>query len=88
MRVKVDRIDGHLVPICAGMSRMDLAFDANTGVLTMACPFCGKRTLRLVVEGDSFEVRHRKNCRLEATMRRMKAHPEQVAHCPVVIVSG
>jgi len=87
MRVKVDRIDGHLVPICAGMSRMDLAFDANTGVLTMACPFCGKRTLRYLVEGDEFKVNHRRTCRLEQIMRRIKAHPE-LAGPPVVIILG
>jgi len=69
------------------MSRMDLAFDANTGVLTMACPFCGKRTLRYLVEGDEFEVNHRRTCRLEQIMRRIKAHPE-LAGPPVVIVLG
>ena len=66
---------------------MHLAFDPDTGTLTMACPFCGKRTLRLVVEGDAFEVNHRKSCRLERTIRRLKAHPE-LAGPPVVIVLG
>ena len=84
MRVKVERIDGHLAPICAGMSRMDLAFDANTALLTMTCSSCGRQTLRRLVEGDAFKVNHRKRCRLEATMRQLKAHPELGR--PVVIV--
>ena len=67
---------------------MHLQYDSDTALLTMACPFCGKRTLRYLVEGDAFEVRHRQSCRLEATMRRLKAHPELVAHGPVVIVLG
>ena len=88
MRVTVERIDGHLASICAGSSRMDLEFDPGTGLLTMACPFCGRRTLRYLVEGDAFEVNHRKSCRLERTMRRLKAHPERGRHGPVVIVLG
>ncbi len=86
MRLTVERIDGRLVPVCAGMSWMHLQYDSDTALLTMTCPFCGKRTLRYLVEGDEFEVNHRKNRRLEATMRRLKAHPELVAHGPVVIV--
>ena len=60
---------------------------SQTVLLTMACPFCGKRTLRLLVEDDAFEVNHRRSCRLEQIMRRIKAHPE-LAGPPVVIVLG
>ena len=87
MRVTVERIDGRLVPVCAGVSWMHLQYDSDTALLTMACPFCGKRTLRLLVEGDEFEVNHRKHCRLERAMRRIKAHPE-LAGPAVVIVLG
>ena len=87
MRVTVERIDGHLAPICAGASRMHVGFDPDTVLLTMTCPFCGKRTLRNLVEGDAFEVNHRRSCRLEQIMRRLKAHPE-LAGPPVVIVLG
>ena len=55
---------------------MHVAFDPDTVLLTMTCPYCGKRTLRYLVAGDAFEVNHRKNCRLERAMRRIKAHPE------------
>ncbi len=87
MKVTVERIDGHLVPVCAGASRMHVAFDPDTVLLTMTCPYCGKRTLRYLVEGDAFEVNHRKRCRLERAMRRIKAHPE-LAGPPVVIILG
>ena len=58
VRAAVSGIDGHLVPVCPGASRMHLKFN------------------------------HRQSCRLEATMRRLQAHPELVAHGPVVIVLG
>ena len=87
MRVTVERIDGHLAPICAGASRMHVAFDSDTVLLTMTCPYCGKRTLRYLVAGDTFEVNHRKRCRLERAMRRIKTHPE-LAGPAVVIVLG
>ena len=66
---------------------MHVQYDSDTVLLTMTCPYCGKRTLRYLVEGDAFEVRHRQSCRLEATMRRLKAHPE-LAGPAVVIVLG
>ena len=66
---------------------MHLEFDPDTVLLTLVCPFCGRHTLRYLVAGDEFEVNHRKNCRLERTMRQLKAHPE-LAGPPVVIVFG
>ena len=87
MKVTVERIDGHFVPVCPGVSQMHVQYDSDTALLTMTCPFCGKRTLRYLVEGDEFEVNHRKRCRLERIMRRLRAHPE-LAGPPVVIVLG
>jgi len=65
---------------------MHVAFDPDTALLTMTCPFCGTCTLRYLVAGDEFEVNHRKNCRLEATMRRLEAHPDLLGQGTVVIV--
>ena len=76
MRATVTEIDGRLVPECPGASRMHLEFDPITVLLTMTCPFCGKRTLRYLVAGDEFEVNHRKSCRLARTVRRIEAHLE------------
>ena len=76
MRVKVERIDGHLAPICAGASRMHVAFDPDTALLTMTCRFCGTCTLRYLVDGDEFEVNHRNRCRRVRAIRRVEAHLE------------
>ena len=89
MTATVARIDGHLVPECPGGSRMLLAFDPYMALLTMTCPFCGKRTLRYLVEGDSFEVNHRRSCRLDRAVRRfIRKHPELVGVGAEVIVVG
>ena len=76
MRATVTKIDGRLVPVCPGLSRMHLAFDPITALLTMTCEFCGRTTLRYLVEGDEFEVNHRKSCRLARAVRRIEAHLE------------
>ena len=92
MQVTVTRIDGRLVPECPGASRMHVEFDAYSALLTMACPFCGKRTLRFLAEGDAFEVNHRKSCRLARRVRRVEAylkeHPELVGLGTEVFVIG
>ena len=78
MRVKVERIGGHLVPVCPGASRMHVAFDHVTALLTLTCLFCGERTLRFLVVCDEFEVRHRKRCRLREIRSvgvGLEAHP-------------
>ena len=89
MRVTVTRIGGRLVPECPGASRMDLEFDPYTALLTMSCPFCGKRTLRYLAEGDSFEVNHRRSCRLDRAVRRLiREHPELVGLGNELIILG
>jgi len=89
MTVTVARIGGRLVPQFPGASRMDLEFDPYTALLTMSCPFCGKQTLRYLAEGDSFEVNHRRSCRLDRAVRRlMEEHPELVGKGTELIIVG
>ena len=89
MTVTVARIGGLLVPECPGASRMDLEFDPYTALLTMSCPFCGKQTLRYLVEGDVFKVNHRRSCRLDRAVRRLvREHPELVGKGTEVIILG
>ena len=89
MRATVTEIGGLLVPVCPGASRMRLEFDPYTALLTMSCPFCGKRTLRYLVDGDEFEVKHRRRCRLDRAVRRLLAkHPELVGKGTEVIILG
>ena len=89
MRATVVRIGRHLVPECPGASRMHLEFDPDTALLTMSCPFCGKRTLRYLVDGDEFEVKHRRSCRLDRAVRRLQAeHPELVGKGTELIIVG
>ena len=76
MKATVREIDGLLVLECPGSSRMHQEFDHTTALLTMTCSCCGRRTLRYLVEGNEFQVNHRKSCRLARAVRRIEAHLE------------
>ena len=52
MKVTVERVHGHLVAETPGLSRMSVHFDAATALLTIKCPFCRRRTGRVLREGD------------------------------------
>ena len=87
MNVTVERARGHLVAETPGLSRMSVHFDAATALLTIRCPFCRQRTQRVLREGETFEVTHRRSCRLERTIRRLiEQHPELVGKGTVVSV--
>ena len=79
MAVTITRIDGDLAAEWPGASAFTLGFVPERGRLVITCPLCRKRTARDLVEGESFEIRHRRRCWLSRTLRRLVAqYPERV----------
>ena len=83
MAVTITRIDGDLAAEWPGASAFILGFVPERGRLVITCPVCQTRTVRDLVEGESFEIRHRRRCWLARTLRRLVTqYAERVGKAP------
>ncbi len=83
MAVTVTRIDGRLAAEWPGASAYYVDLVPELGPLVITCPLCRRETVRDLVEGESFEIRHRRRCWLARTLRRLVAqYPERVGKAP------
>ncbi len=77
MRVTVRIIDGMPAVIGPGLLALRGEVDLNIHLIALTCPQCGQRTVRYLVDGDTFEVRHATDCALADALRAFLArHPE------------
>jgi hypothetical protein len=87
MNATVDRINGSLVVLSPGISKLHLSVDLDLELIRLTCPACRKQTMQFLVEDQEFEIRHRKGCRSERELRRfVEEHPELVGKQPTAIV--
>ena len=79
MRVTVETVNSHVVAESPGISAMHLEVSPETRLIVITCPACGERTMRYLVEGDEFDVRHLRECQLERAIASFIAkQPERV----------
>ena len=77
MRVTVRIIDGVPAIIGPGLLALHGKVDLDSRLIVLSCPECGQQTVRYLVDGETFEVRHATDCALAEALRAFLAtHPE------------
>ena len=68
MRAKAYRIESTWVIAGPGLWQMEQQLDEDTDLVTFTCPSCGERTLRYLIHGEEFNVKHARRCGLNASV--------------------
>ena len=84
----VEEIADLLVVEAPGISQMqtDYQGDERRRRVVIGCPACRARTERQLVAGDTFEIAHKRRCRLKRKIAHFLAnHPELVGTTYAVV---
>ena len=87
MQMTVKGSRGCLVVEALGVSGLILEANLDVGLLIITCPACCCRTLRYLVEGDTFDIKHRSDCPRERAIAELAAqYPERVGESSGTLV--